>query len=99
MRDLLGLSLEQLSRLLEAESARAELRREYEQTEDPGTRRRLLEEALGISRPSSSSSAAAATRSRSSSGSSRGAAGLVRARSPSSAESRAQRLDGYPGQR
>ena len=30
-----GLSLEQLSQLLEAETARAELRREYQQTEDP----------------------------------------------------------------
>jgi DNA-binding transcriptional MerR regulator len=47
LRDLLGLSLEQLSRLLEAESARAEIRREYQATEDPPTRHRLLEEALG----------------------------------------------------
>jgi MerR family transcriptional regulator, repressor of the yfmOP operon len=47
LRDLLGLSLEQLSRLLEAETARAELRQEYQQTEDPGTRRRILEEASG----------------------------------------------------
>src|ERR1700677_1091843 len=34
LRDLLGLSLEQLSQLLEAETARAELRREYRETED-----------------------------------------------------------------
>ena len=47
LRDLLGLSLEQLSTLLEAESARAELRREFQQTEDARTRRRILEEALG----------------------------------------------------
>ena len=47
LRDLLGLSLEQLSTLLEAETARAELRQEYHQTEDAGTRRRILEEALG----------------------------------------------------
>jgi MerR family transcriptional regulator, repressor of the yfmOP operon len=47
LRDLLGLSLEQLSKLLEAESARAELRREYEQTADPVARRRILDEALG----------------------------------------------------
>jgi len=47
LRDLLGLSLEQLSQLLEAETARAELRREYQRTEDPDTRRRLLEQALG----------------------------------------------------
>ncbi|HEY5187464.1 MAG TPA: MerR family transcriptional regulator [Solirubrobacteraceae bacterium] len=44
LRDLLGLSLEQLSQLLEAESARAHLRREYHQTEKPADRRRILEE-------------------------------------------------------
>jgi MerR family transcriptional regulator, repressor of the yfmOP operon len=47
LRDLLGLSLEQLSKLLEAEAARAELRREYQQAEDPVTRRRILDQALG----------------------------------------------------
>jgi DNA-binding transcriptional MerR regulator len=47
LRDLLGLSLEQLSQLLEAETARAEIRREYRQSEDPDTRRRLLGESLG----------------------------------------------------
>jgi MerR family transcriptional regulator, repressor of the yfmOP operon len=47
LRDLLGLSLEQLSQLLAAESARAELRREYAQAEDPLTRGRILDEALG----------------------------------------------------
>lgn len=47
LRNLLGLSLEQLSQLLEAESARAELRREYEQAEDPAQRRRILEQGLG----------------------------------------------------
>ena len=47
LRDLLGLSLEQLSKLLEAETARAELRREFHLAEDPDTRRRILEEALG----------------------------------------------------
>jgi MerR family transcriptional regulator, repressor of the yfmOP operon len=47
LRDLLGLSLDQLSRLLEAETARAELRHEYQQTEDAGARRRILEEANG----------------------------------------------------
>jgi len=46
LRDLLGLSLEQLSKLLEAENARAELRREYEQTADPRARRRILDQAL-----------------------------------------------------
>ena len=44
LRDLLGLSLEQLSQLLEAESARAQLRRELSKTESPAERRRLLEE-------------------------------------------------------
>jgi DNA-binding transcriptional MerR regulator len=46
LRDLLGLSLEQLSQLLEAESARAHLRREYQETEAPAERRRILEQAL-----------------------------------------------------
>ena len=46
LRDLLGLSLEQLTKLLEAESARAELRREYAQAEDPGTRTRILNQSL-----------------------------------------------------
>jgi DNA-binding transcriptional MerR regulator len=47
LRDLLGLSLEELSTLLEAESARATIRREIQQTEDPGEIRRMREEALG----------------------------------------------------
>jgi DNA-binding transcriptional MerR regulator len=47
LRDLLGLSLEQLSRLLEAEAARAELRREFHETEDPGAQRQILERSLG----------------------------------------------------
>jgi MerR family transcriptional regulator, repressor of the yfmOP operon len=47
LRDLLGLSLEQLSQLLEAETARAELRREYQHAEEPAVRRRILEQALG----------------------------------------------------
>jgi DNA-binding transcriptional MerR regulator len=46
LRDLLGLSLEQLSGLLDAESARAELRREYAATDDPAERRRILDQAL-----------------------------------------------------
>jgi MerR family transcriptional regulator, repressor of the yfmOP operon len=46
LRDLLGLTLEQLSQLLEAESARATLRREYQQTEAPAERRRILEQLL-----------------------------------------------------
>ena len=46
LRDLLGLSLEQLKQLLAAESARAHLRDELQQTEDPAERRRILEELL-----------------------------------------------------
>jgi MerR family transcriptional regulator, repressor of the yfmOP operon len=46
LRNLLGVSLEQLSQLLAAEDARAELRREYRQSEDPEERRQLLREAL-----------------------------------------------------
>jgi DNA-binding transcriptional MerR regulator len=47
LRDLLGLSLEQLSQLLEAETARAGLRREYQHAQAPAARRRILEQALG----------------------------------------------------
>jgi DNA-binding transcriptional MerR regulator len=47
LRNLLGLSLEQLSSLLEAESARAHLRQELRQTESPAERRRILEQLLG----------------------------------------------------
>src|SRR3984885_4941226 len=47
LRDLLGLSLDQLGVLLEAETARAEVRRELQHTEDPAEIRALLEQALG----------------------------------------------------
>jgi MerR family transcriptional regulator, repressor of the yfmOP operon len=47
LRDLLGLSLDQLKQLLEAEEARAGLRREWEHTHDADERRRILTEALG----------------------------------------------------
>jgi MerR family transcriptional regulator, repressor of the yfmOP operon len=47
LRDLLGLSLEELRRLVEAESARAAIRREWRETQDPDARRRLLEASLG----------------------------------------------------
>jgi DNA-binding transcriptional MerR regulator len=47
LRDLLGLSLEELSTLLEAETARATIRREIQQTDDPAEIRRMREEALG----------------------------------------------------
>lgn len=46
LRDLLGLSLEQLSQLVDAETARAEIRRELETAEDPAHRRALREQAL-----------------------------------------------------
>ncbi len=47
LRDLLGLTLEEVSALLEAENARAQLRREIRETEDPAEIKRILEEALG----------------------------------------------------
>jgi MerR family transcriptional regulator, repressor of the yfmOP operon len=47
LRDLLGLSLDQLSKLLEAEAARADLRREWGRTESAAERRRILDQALG----------------------------------------------------
>jgi DNA-binding transcriptional MerR regulator len=47
LRDLLGLSLEDLQRVVEAEDARAALRREWQGTEDPATRRRIVDQALG----------------------------------------------------
>jgi DNA-binding transcriptional MerR regulator len=46
LRDLLGLSLEELTGLLGAEEARAELRRELERTESPHEQTRILEQAL-----------------------------------------------------
>ncbi len=46
LRDLLGLSLDQLSQLLEAETARADLRREYEHAQAPAERKRILEQSL-----------------------------------------------------
>jgi DNA-binding transcriptional MerR regulator len=47
LRDLLGLTLEEVSALLEAEDARAQLRREIRETEDPTEIKRILEQALG----------------------------------------------------
>ena len=47
LKDLLGLSLEQLSQLLEAESARADIRRELKETEDPSKRKELVTRSLG----------------------------------------------------
>jgi DNA-binding transcriptional MerR regulator len=47
LRDLLGLSLEQLTQLVAAETARAEIRREYRETEDPDRQRELLTQSRG----------------------------------------------------
>jgi DNA-binding transcriptional MerR regulator len=47
LKDLLGVSLEELRELVEAEEARAFLRREFFASEDPARRREILTEALG----------------------------------------------------
>lgn len=48
LKDLLGISLEELGALVEAEEARAVLRREWEGgVADPVRRRQILDEALG----------------------------------------------------
>ncbi|MEA2282747.1 MAG: MerR family transcriptional regulator, repressor of the yfmOP operon [Solirubrobacteraceae bacterium] len=47
LKDLLGVSLDQLRELIAAEDARAAIRAEYRRTDDPGRRRELLEQALG----------------------------------------------------
>ena len=47
LKDLLGLSLEQLSQLLEAETARAGIRREFRETDDPERQRALLLQSRG----------------------------------------------------
>lgn len=48
LKDLLGLSLEELKELVAAEGARAELRREWRTgVEDPVRRRQILDESLG----------------------------------------------------
>jgi DNA-binding transcriptional MerR regulator len=48
LKDLLGVSLEELKTLLTAEEARAEVRAQLQRDDvDPGRRRELLEEALG----------------------------------------------------
>jgi MerR family transcriptional regulator, repressor of the yfmOP operon len=46
LRDLLGLSLEELSQLVEAQAATAEIRREYRETDDPERHRALLNQSL-----------------------------------------------------
>jgi DNA-binding transcriptional MerR regulator len=45
LKGLLGLSLEQLAQMIETDATRAEIRREYLDTEDPGRRRELLLQA------------------------------------------------------
>jgi DNA-binding transcriptional MerR regulator len=47
LRNLLGLSLDELSTLLEAQAARADLRRKLQRTEQSEERTQLLEQALG----------------------------------------------------
>jgi DNA-binding transcriptional MerR regulator len=47
MRDALGVSLDELRSLLEAEEARAALRERWQHTEDVADRREILDEALG----------------------------------------------------
>jgi MerR family transcriptional regulator, repressor of the yfmOP operon len=48
LRDLLGISLEELRELASAESARAALRREWRSgVEEPGRRHEILDQALG----------------------------------------------------
>jgi DNA-binding transcriptional MerR regulator len=47
LKELLGVSLEELKTLVEAEDARAALRAEWEAGADPGRRGPLLDEALG----------------------------------------------------
>jgi len=46
LRDLLGLSLDELRAMVVAEDVRADVRRRYEETDSPAERLALLEEAL-----------------------------------------------------
>jgi DNA-binding transcriptional MerR regulator len=46
LRDLLNLSLDELSQLVAAEAARAEIRREFRETEDADLQRQLLDQAM-----------------------------------------------------
>ena len=47
LKEVLGVSLDELRQLLAAEDARAALREEFRRAEDPAQRERLLREALG----------------------------------------------------
>jgi DNA-binding transcriptional MerR regulator len=46
LRDLLGLSLDELRRVMQGEDAREELRRQFEETESSAERLRIVEAAL-----------------------------------------------------
>jgi len=46
LRDLLNLSLDELKQLVEAEAARAAIRKQYRATDDEAERSKLLDEAL-----------------------------------------------------
>ena len=46
MRDLLGLSLDDLKRLVDAETARARLRKRWQHAHDPAEQREILEQSL-----------------------------------------------------
>jgi MerR family transcriptional regulator, repressor of the yfmOP operon len=48
LRDLLGISLEELKGLVEAEEARAIIRERFQTTDDPGEQKQLLDEAQGL---------------------------------------------------
>lgn len=47
LKNLLGVTLEELKELVEAEDARAALRERWRADDDPAVRRRILEESLG----------------------------------------------------
>jgi len=47
LKSLLGVSLDELKELVEAEDARALIRREYRASDDPARKRELLDESLG----------------------------------------------------
>ena len=48
LRDLLGISLEELKGLVEAEEARAIIRERFQTTDDPGEQKQLLDQAQGL---------------------------------------------------
>jgi DNA-binding transcriptional MerR regulator len=47
LKNLLGLSLDELKEVIEAEEARAELRARFKREEDPAKKREILHQALG----------------------------------------------------